>query len=376
MKNSACAPQRRQSPFGARMLINGREVDYFSGTGYLGLQNHPAVVQAAMDALQRYGFSTATPRGSYGEHPLYDALEKEACAFFDAEKVLPFASGYLGMAVLTQVSSSQFEHIFIDSAAHYSLWDAAQATNKPITPFHHCQPASLEACLRRDLLTHERPLVMSDGVFPVSGEIAPLADYLAMIKPYGGLIYVDDAHGAGVLGENGRGTLEYYHLQDECIHSCATLSKALGGYGGLIWGDANWVENIDRNSGICAGASPLPLPVVAASACALALARTTPALRQQLYENVALARRGLRGLGWTLEDTPVPILCLEARPGFHLERIEAALFEKGIAVTVVRSYPSTPPGGALRIAIFATHTKEQIERLVETLRSVMKSLSH
>ncbi len=356
-----------ESPAGARTVFNGRVMDYFAGTGYLGLQNHPAVLEAAQAALQEYGFSTATSRGGYGEHPIYDKLEQAACDFFSAEKVLYFASGYLGASILTQATGNRFDHIFINSSAHFSLWDAANATNLPITPFHHLRPQSLAEHLRSELRPQERPLVLSDGVFPVSGEIAPLPEYLALVKPLQGLVYLDDAHSVGVLGENGRGTPEYFGVMDEDCRTSATLAKALGGFGGVIWGEADWVENLDRASRICAGASPLPLVVVAASARALAVASATPGLRHQLWENVARARNGLRSLGWELADSPVPIICLAGHPGVSLERIKRGLIEQAIAVELVRSYTSTPAGGALRIAIFSTHTGAQIDRLVDAI---------
>jgi 8-amino-7-oxononanoate synthase len=361
---------RMQSPIGPRTVFNGREVDYFAGTGYLCLQSHPAVVQAAVEALQRYGLSTATSRGSYGEHPVYDALEREACAFFGAEKTLYFPSGYMGLSVLTQATTAHYDHIFIDSSAHFSLWDAAQATNKPVTPFRHRDPASLSAHLRADLLPGERPLVLSDGVFPISGEIAPLPAYLEALADFDGQVYLDDAHAVGVLGANGRGTPDFYAIADPRCRTSGTLAKALGGYGGLIWGSQAWVDSIDQNSRISVGASPPPLVVAAASARALEIARTDVNLRQSLCVNVARARSGLRALGWEMEDTPVPILCLGARPGDNLERMKNRLFEQGIAVAHVRAYTSTPPGGALRIAIFATHTPEQIDRLVDAIAAI------
>ncbi|HEX7599464.1 MAG TPA: pyridoxal phosphate-dependent aminotransferase family protein, partial [Polyangia bacterium] len=310
---------RMEGPVGARTIFNGRTYDYFSGTGYLGLQSHPQVLQAAADCLQLYGLSTATSRGGLGEHPVYQALEREACAFFGAQKVLYLASGYLGMLALTQATSRLFEHIFIDSAAHYSLWDAAQASNKPITVFHHLRVDRLEAALRTELLPGERPLVLSDGLFPISGEIAPLPGYLELAKAHAGLLYVDDAHAVGVLGPNGRGTPDYYGIyEDEACRSTATLAKALGGYGGILWGNSNWIDSIDQNSGVCAGASPPLLVAAAASASSLSIARRDTFLRQRLWDNVALARRGLRSLGWELEDTPSPVICLPGRPGISL----------------------------------------------------------
>ena len=250
-----------EGPIGATTRINGRDFDYFAGTGYLGLQSHPLVLQAAAQVIQQYGLFTGGSRGGYGEHPLYQELEREACLFFDAERVVYFASGYLGMSVLTQAEPGSFEHIFIDSSAHYSLWDAAYATNRPITPFHHLRPESLEEKLHSELRPDERPLILSDGVFPVSGEIAPLPEYIQQVEPFAGKVYLDDAHAVGVLGANGRGTAEHFGILDTNCRATATLAKALGGYGGILWGEKTWTENIERNSRICAGASPPPLVV-------------------------------------------------------------------------------------------------------------------
>jgi 8-amino-7-oxononanoate synthase len=360
-----------ESPSGARTIISGREMDYFAGTGYLGLQNHPKVLQAAQDTLRVYGLSTATSRGGYGEHPIYDQLERNACRYFDAEKVLYFASGYMGMAVLTQCTLNRFDHIFIDSLAHYSLWDAAYATNLPITPFQHLQVQSLVDHFHTDLRPRERPLVLSDGVFPISGEIAPLPEYLEHIKARQGWVYLDDAHSVGVLGANGRGTAEYYGIQDDSCFASGTLAKALGGFGGILWGRTRWVETLARKSSICEGSSPPPLVVAAASAEALSIAGETPVLRSRLWENVTYARKGLRGLGWDLPESPVPILCLGSLPGVDLVRIKKDLLKQDIAIELVRSYPSTPAGGAIRIAIFATHSICQIDRLIESIKASM-----
>jgi 8-amino-7-oxononanoate synthase len=367
-------PRRLDSPVGPRVRFDGREFDYFGGSGYLGLQNHPAVLRAAHAALERYGLSTATSRGGFGEHPIYDELEREAGLFFGAEKTLHLPTGYLGAAVLVQASGQQFEHIFIDASAHFSLWDAAHLSNQPVTPFAHRSPEALASALRAELLAGERPLLLSDGVFPISGALAPLPDYLSILADYGGLLYVDDAHAVGVLGPNGRGTLDYYGIApgvDSPCRASATLAKALGGAGGVLWGEASWIERIERASRICVGASPPPLVTAAASARALAVARETPALREQLWQNVARLKNGLRGLGWALDDTPVPIICLRAERGVSLERIRAGLYQRGIATELVRTYTSAPAGGGLRIAVCAQHSPEQIDRLVEEIARLL-----
>lgn len=362
---------RIMGPVGAVTCINGRPVDVFAGTGYLGLQNRPEVVQAAADCLERYGVSSTIPRGGLGEHPVYDEFEMQAAAFFDSEKVSTFASGYLGAAFLTQSTATLYDVIFIDSDAHFSLWDAAQATNKPIFAFHHLDEVDLESQLKRQLSAHERPLVLTDGLFPISGEIAPLNAFLPLVKERGGRIYVDDAHAGGVLGPHGRGTVELLGIEEDAVRSCYTLSKAFGTGGGLIHGSKGWVEALEKGSRISAGSTAIPLVVAAAAARALQIAREEPELRQKLAMNAAEVRSGLSQMGLAIVDSLTPIICIPSQPGLTMPVVRDRLFEAGIAVEYVQQYTSTPAGGALRIAVFATHTQDQISRLIAEIRRLV-----
>ncbi len=352
-----------QGPMGARTQIAGRERDYFSGTGYLGLQSHPQVLAAAAEALQRYGLTTGTSRGGYGEHALYTWLEAQAAAFFGVERVLYFSSGYLGSALIAQGRSAVCQRIFVDSASHFSVWDGARSSGLPVHGFAHGDADALRQEIHTHLRAGERPLIFSDGLFPISGELAPLPNYLAVAEAWDGEVALDDAHAFGVLGEHGRGVTEECGVSLERCRVCGTLSKGLGGYGGLIPGSAALLADLEAHSRVTVGASPTPLPIAAAAARALELAQDA-ALRQQLWQNVALARQGFRQLGWPLPETRAPILCLGVRPGLDLGRIKDELLARDICIAHVRTYSSTPVGGALRIAIFATHTVEQIERLL------------
>jgi glycine C-acetyltransferase/8-amino-7-oxononanoate synthase len=364
-----------QSPPAARTLIDGRWRDYFSGTGYLGLQGHPALIQAAIDALQRYGLTTGTSRGGFGEHPLYQAVEEAAAAYFGTERAVYFSSGYLGATILLQGLRDRYDAIYVDEAAHSSIWSGAHSTGVAVTPFRHVEPGDLAERIRQTLRPGERPLVISDGVFPISGEIAPAPDYVQLLPSYpGAIVCLDDAHATGVLGATGRGTIEHWALaaaspvQVVAVH---TLSKALGGFGGILAGSAELVDQLARRTAAFVGASPPPLPAAAASAAALVLLRAEPERRIRLRANVARARAGMRALGWPLEDSPVPILCLRKRPNIDLAHLQAELLARDICVAHVTSYSSTPPGGALRIAIFATHDDEQIDRLVAELAALL-----
>ncbi len=372
-------PYQLQSPPAARSLVNERWRDYFAGCGYLGLQAHPALAEAAIAAISRYGLTTATSRGGFGEHPLYRAVEEAAARFFASERSLYFSSGYLGATLLLQGLRGAYDRMFIDDEAHFSIWDAVRAANTSLVAFRHLQADDLALQLRAHLRPKERPLVISDGVFPISGEIAPAPDYARALCSYpGALLCLDDAHAVGVLGAHGRGTMEHYSalaaIPDAAaprVFAASTLSKALAGYGGLLSSDAAFIEHVARHAPVFVAATPPPLPAAAATVVALELARSEPERRQRLYANVARARAGLRELGWPLAETPVPILCLGARPGLDLARLQAELFAQDICVSHVSAYSSAPAGGALRIAMFATHTTEQIDRLVAVFGSLL-----
>jgi glycine C-acetyltransferase/8-amino-7-oxononanoate synthase len=364
-------PFEMQSPAGAVTVINSRRCDYFCGCGYLGLQGDPRVNAAASEALAQYGLSTATSRGGYGEHPVYNELEKHACAFFGFERLLYFASGYMGASILVQADLHAHDHFFIDESAHFSLWDAAALSNRPTTPLKHLNPASLAEKLRTELQSGARPILLTDGLFPISGEIAPLLQYLELLRPLHGHLIVDDAHAVGVLGDTGRGSLAHFGIDDPACQSTATFNKALGGFGGFIYGKKKTLDRIEQNSRILIGSSPPPLPAAAASAEALRVIHESPKLLEDLRRNIHQARTGLNELGWDLPDSPSPILCLPGRTGVDLLKIRNELFAAGIAVEYVTNYPSTPAGGAIRLAIFASHSPAQIDRLLLEMKHIL-----
>lgn len=362
---------RMEGAVGARTIFSGKTYDYFSGTGYLGLQSHPQVIAAAKKTIELFGLSSATSRGGYGENPVYDELDSEINLFFGSQRNLYFASGFLGNLILAQGLTGRYDRVFVDESSHFSVWDGLHAAGKPIHKFKHLDPEDLKGQIKIHMLAGEKPLVFSDGVFPISGEIAPINRYLELVEQYDGRVCLDDAHAAGVLGEHGRGTLEHFRIYSSRCVSTLTLSKALGGYGGVIAGTEELIDELDRNSKVYVAASPPPLPSAGASAAALRIARITPELLLKLRANVKLAREGFRGLGWQLEENDVPILCLRKREGVDLGYLKERLFERQIAVAHVTTYSSTPEGGAIRIAISASHSMEQIDNLIHAIKEVI-----
>ncbi len=364
----AGTPYRMNSPIGARMIINGRDVDYFCGTSYHALHGDPRVIAAASKATRLYGIGP----GTSANMPAYTEALAAITDFFDTEAASYFASGYMTTLVLLQGLKDSFDLIFMDAATHYSGRDAVAILGKPIITFRHLDPDDLADKLKQYLPPGQVPAVVTDGVFPVTGALAPLAEYAAVIGAYdGALLCVDDAHGVGVLGVHGRGSLEHLGVAGPGIYGAGTLSKAFGGFGGIIPGSRSLIDRITDTVKLMAGASPPPVPAAAAGAMGITILKEHPEMLTRLQENVKRLRDGLRGLGLAIEDTPVPIV--NVRAATDLSRLSDRLAEQDIIVkrNGPLSYSDAPDVESLRVAVFSTHSPEQIDRLVSGLGALL-----
>ncbi|MBN2577525.1 MAG: pyridoxal phosphate-dependent aminotransferase family protein [Pirellulales bacterium] len=367
-----------QSPPGAYTVIDGRRCLYFVGTGYLGLQGHPEVIRAACEAVQKYGVHSATTRAGLGNSPPVLEAERRAAEFFGTQCAFCFASGYAGNGIMLAALNDAFDVLFVDELSHYSALEAAASTELPGHRFRHRDAGDLAEKLKRRLPPGGRPLVLSDGVFAARGSIAPLDEYVQVLQDYPeGVVLVDDAHAVGVLGTGGRGTWEYFGLAKEGLNAfggrhflTATMSKALGGYGGVIPASEAFLDRVKSASHWYDGASAPPAPVAAAAAKALELIQADPGLRERLGTNVQRLKTGLRQLGFAVDDTPVPIICLTIGDAVNMRRIQRELFEREIAVAYLAAYAGLGSEGALRLAVFATHTPEMIDALLDALQRI------
>lgn len=356
------------SPLGARMMVDGQEVDYFCGTSYYALHGNPRVIEAARAATLAYGMGPGTSAGM----PVYAELEAALCDWFRCEKVTYLISGYLSPMALMQGLASEIDTIFMDEVTHYSGRDAIAGLGLPIHKFAHLSPDSLRESLQKNLAPGQRVAVLTDGVFPSTGALPPLGDYRRELDPYGGLLCVDDSHGLGVLGAGGRGALEYCGAEGPQSFVAGTLSKAFGGLGGIVPGPASLAEKIAQNAMVMRGASPPPPASAAAALEALRILREMPEMRQNLAQNVQHLRQGLRGLGLEIADTPVPIISVKA-PRSDLSAVAEALKSRGIQLrrSGPLGYSDSPSVETLRIAVFATHTAEQLDRLIAALAETL-----
>jgi len=385
MTKSPAAIHVMESPPGAECTIDGRSFLYFGGTSYLGLHGHPDVIAAACEATRRYGIHSATSRSLYGNTPVLLAVEALVAEFFDLEGSFYFASGYLSNAVLVQTLAPDFDVLLLDESAHYSVVEAALSARLPLVRFRPRDAEDLQRNLQQ-LGPNQRPLVLTDGVSPSLGCVAPIDRYCRILEPYdGAAILVDDAHGMGTIGDHGRGTLDFFGLWSRAVNDDpaaadrppvrlyvgGTLSKALGGFGGIVPGSAALLRRVRTATHYYEGASAPPTPVAAASARALELVQCHPELRLRLRDNVRAVRSGLRQLGLSVEESPTPIVAVQAGTAEQMQRLQAELQQRGIIVPYMAAYSGLGPAGALRVAVFATHTDEMIQRLLAALCSLL-----
>jgi 8-amino-7-oxononanoate synthase len=362
----------------AQTIINKKRVHYFSGTGYFGFQVHPDVIQAACLAAQQYGISSATSVAGYGTNPVLLNLEDKISEYFGTTGVLHYASGCLGNFIIIEGLKNDYDIVFIDKESHYSIKNATTLMEKPMQEFAHKDPEDLKKQVKKYLKAKQRPLILCDGIFPITGELSPLPDYVEVLRDIeNATICVDDAHAIGVIGKKGFGSFEYFGLEGERRHASGVLSKALGGHGGLIVGDDEFVAKLKKNSVLANACSVTPIPAAAATAKALEILHKKPEMRQELWKNTRYAKKKLIELGFDIDDTPVPIICLttmnKKKTRIDCESFQKKLFDMNIAVTYVPggSYSSVPATGAIRISIFSTHHRSQIDTLVKEISELI-----
>jgi len=341
----------------------GRALSYFAGCDYFRLSSHPKILRAVGDGLRRYGLNVAASRVTTGNHKVFPALENDLARFFGAESALLTTTGYITNLVAAQGLAGQYSHALVDERAHSALHDAAQLLNCPVLTFKHRDLASFSATLQR-CGRAARPIVLTDGMFSRDGSTAPLAAYLKLL-PRDGLLMVDDAHGAGTLGKTGKGTVELENVRRDRLVQNVTLSKAFGVYGGAILCSRRLREKL-VSSRLFAGSTPLPLPLAFAARHAVQLVRSDKSLRLRLQANSSFVKTGLRRVGFSLPDTPGPVVYIQPGNEKSVARLKRALQAGGIFPPLI-NYHNHAGNGYFRFVISSQHTRAQLNALVKTL---------
>ena len=362
-----------EGPQSATMVIDGKKVIQFSSNDYLGLANHPRLKAAAQEAIETYGSGSGASRLVSGNLVLNGQLEKKLAHLKKKESGLLFSTGYMANMGIINALVSEGDVILSDQLNHASIVDACRMSTAETKVYLHKDMDALEEILRKSK-NYKQRLLVTDGIFSMDGDIAPLPDLVNLTDRYECMLMVDDAHGTGVLGANGGGTGEHFGLEDRIDVSMGTFGKALGGFGAFAAGDHTlrpFLINYARPFIFTTG---LPPAVIASALAALELLEEEPALREKLWENVRFFRQGMEKLGFTSNESETPIIPLLVGDASLTMQMGEMLFKKGVFMQGIRP-PAVPQGASrLRITIMATHTVEQMEYALEALAQVGKKL--
>ena len=362
---------------GAEVRLNGRWLVCWCANDYLGLSTHPKVVRAACEAATQWGLGARASRLLAGSTRLHAQLEERVASFFRAEAALVFSSGYLtNLGTLSALLAPE-DVVLVDRLAHASLIDACRASRARLRVFPHNDVAELSRLLARLPAPRQRSLagqagrrvVVTEGVFSMDGDRAPLSELLDVVTAHDALLYLDDAHGAFVVGATGRGSPEAAGVSHDAMLYMGTLGKALGCQGGFVVGPRALIEFLQNRARQFIYATALAVPVVAGALEALRLVEDDPSFRTQLSHNIQRFHAHLRSLERLREVAPSHIIPIIVGSSRRARELSDFLQQRGMWAPAIRP-PTVPEGTArLRISLSALHTEPQIDQLAEALEA-------
>ena len=346
------------------VIHNGRTLSYFGGCDYFRLSSHPKVLHAVREGLLHYGLNVAASRFTTGNHAVYEELESCLATYFGAPSATLTSTGYMAGAVAAQALANEFSHAFVDAESHSALTDSLPSLGSRISWFKRGDADDLSRRVRaaRNI---RKAIVITEGFFAHNGELAPLREYLA-IMPRSGMLLLDDAHGAGILGHSGKGTVEELAIPPSRVIRTITLSKAFGVYGGAILGTRPLQRRIYAASSALVGTTPLPPPLAIAALTSVRILENEPKLRRRLSENVTHVKRALQQAGWPVGHPSTPIFGITPRDDAAANNLAKRLIGHGVYPSFI-CYPGGPRNGFFRFAISSEHRPEQLQALIAAL---------
>jgi 8-amino-7-oxononanoate synthase len=356
-------------PCGPQAQVDGRPLISFCSNDYLGLANDPALVDAACAGARAWGVGSGASHLVSGHLGAHAALEQKIAEFTGFARALLFSTGYMANLGIVPALVGRNDAVFADRLNHASLIDAVQLARAKSQRYPHADLAALERLLATS--SARRKLILSDAVFSMDGDLAPLPGLLALAERFDTWLVVDDAHGFGVLGRQGRGSLAHFNLPAaERVVYMGTLGKAAGAAGAFVAGSATvieWLQQRARSYIFTTASSPI---IACALAASLDLIAAGDARRQHLWQLVAQLRDGLADTRWHLLPSPTAIQPVIIGDNHAALRIASALYERGLWVPAIRP-PTVPRGTArLRVSLTAAHSEAQLARLVDALREL------
>jgi 8-amino-7-oxononanoate synthase len=356
----------RASPQGPRVIFEGKEYVNFSSNDYLGFSTHPYVMNRAKEAIDDFGYGSGASRLLGGGSILHKDLEDKIAHFKETEAALVFNSGYSANTGILPAIADEDSGIFSDEFNHASIVDGCRLSKAKTRIFRHKDLDHLEELLSRESL--RKKIIVSDTVFSMEGDIAPVKGLFDLCERYDALLYLDDAHGLGVIG-NGKGALPHFNMKpDPSIVQMGTFSKAFGSFGAFVAGSSDVIEWIMNNARSLIFSTTLPPCILAASAASLELIENDPEVINKLWTNRNYAARLLEDIGYDVMGSETPIIPLRMGTVENALRVSRHLYEKGIYAPAIR--PPTVKEPRIRITLTAAHLREDIERLIEALKEI------
>ncbi len=362
-----------QSPQCDRVRIAGRDILMLSSNSYLGLCADDRLKKAAKMAIDQYGVGSGGSRLITGSYEIHQKLEEEIAAFKNTEAALIFNTGYMANVGVISAIADKSWTIFSDRLNHASIIDGCRLSGAKIVVYSHCDPSDLEEKVK----THpcgEKGLIVTDGLFSVDGDIAPLPQLVEIARRYSLLLMVDEAHATGVLGRHGGGTADYFRLADGIDISVGTFSKALASEGGFVAGRRALIDYLANTARSFIFSTALSPVTIAVSRAALDIVKTEPQRRETLLAHAAWFRSQLMEAGFTVADHPTPIISVGLGAPEPALKFSSLLMEQGIFANAIR--PPTVPAGTsrLRINLMATHDRKDLERALRHIEETGQKL--
>lgn len=362
------------SPQGAWLTVDGKKVLNFCSNNYLGLANHPTLVAAAKKATDDFGVGPAAVRSIAGTMSLHVELEKRLAEFKGVEAAITFQSGFTANLAVVPALVGKEDVIFSDRLNHASIIDGCRLSGAKIIAYEHNDVKSLEEQIKANLSQYRRAIIITDGVFSMDGDIAPLPAIYEVAKKYDILLMVDDAHGEGVLGKGGRGIVDHFGLHGKVDVEVGTMSKAFGVVGGIVAGKSVIVEWLRQRGRPFLFSSAVTVPDAAACLAAVDLLEDSTQLVDKLWDNAKYFKTEMKNLGFNtgVSETPITPVMLGEAPlaqQFSRELFEANVF--GMAI----GFPTVPQGKArIRVMISAAHSVDDLDQGLDAFKQVGKKL--
>ncbi len=358
---------------------DGREVINLASNNYLGLANHPKLIEASLKATKELGVGSGAVRTIAGTMRIHMELEEKIARFKNAEACVVFQSGFAANAGTVSAILGKEDFILSDELNHASIIDGARLSRAKIKVFRHKDAAHCEELLNEIAGEPGHKLVITDGVFSMDGDIGPVDKLGALAEKYGAIMMVDDAHASGVLGRNGRGSIDHFNMHGRVDVQVGTLSKAIGALGGYVCGSKDLIDYLYHRARPFLFSTSHPPSVAATCIAAFDILETEPERIDRLWKNTRYFQGELKRAGFNIggvntpeTETPItPVIVGEGRAAMDFSR---ALFEEGVMGTGI-AFPTVPEGKArIRLILTSEHTKEQLDRALETLERVAKRM--